>query len=204
VARRIALVSSPVEVQLYFNFRSPYCYLASKLMWRIVEEYDACFVWKPLGGWDGRSPPARAERKIVSTRQDVARFARRLGIPFVPPPVSTDPTAAGAASLLAHERGLLRPYLVEMMRAEWGQGRDIGDVELIGQVGAAIGLDPVALKSAAQDPARLKALQANWAEAERRNVIGVPTYLIDEEIFWGQDRIEFVCAHLHEMRRRRL
>ena len=197
-------MAAPVDVHLFFNFRSPYCYLASKLMWKIVDEYDATFVFKPLAGWDGRSPPGRAEKKIVSTRQDVARFARQLGIAFVPPPVTTDPTGAGAASLLAEEKGLLRPYLVEMMRAEWALGRDIGDPAVIAEVGASVGLDPSELTRAASDPARLQILKSNWEDAERRNVIGVPTFVIGEEIFWGQDRISFVCTHLHEMRRRRL
>ena len=48
---------SEATIKLFFNFRSPYCYLASKRMFRLVDEYHARFEWRVLGGWDGRSPP---------------------------------------------------------------------------------------------------------------------------------------------------
>ncbi|MCU7929874.1 MAG: 2-hydroxychromene-2-carboxylate isomerase [Candidatus Thiodiazotropha sp. (ex Codakia rugifera)] len=191
-------------VYLYFNFRSPYCYLASKTLWQIIDDYKAHIVWRPLGGWDGRSPPDVAVKKLPIARQDMARFARRLGIPVNPPPKTTDPTLAGAGSLLAEEKGLLRPYIVEVMRKEWADGMDIGQLDTLLEVGGSIGLDRDELASAAQDPARQAVLTENWKEAEAKGAIGVPTFIIGEEIFWGQDRIEFVLEYLREQRLSRL
>ena len=192
------------DVHLYFNFRSPYCYLATKTMWRIFDDYHANLVWRPLGGWDGRSPPEVALKKLPLARQDMARFARRLGIPVNPPPKTTDPTLAGAGSLLAEEKGLLRPYVVEVMRREWGEGADIGQLDELLAVGAAIGLDRDELAAAATDPRRQAQLEANWREADAKGAVGVPSFIVGEEIFWGQDRIEFVLEHLRELRLSRL
>jgi 2-hydroxychromene-2-carboxylate isomerase len=193
-------VSDPVDVTLFFNFRSPYCYLASKQLWPILDDYDTRLLWRPVGGWDLRSPPDRARSKMPLTRQDVARFARRLGIPVNPPPAATDPTPAGAGSLLAEKKGLLRPYIVGVMRAEWAQGRDIGDPQVLLDVGEGIGLVREELAAAISDSTNLAQLERNAGEAARMGVIGVPTFVIGEQIFWGQDRIDFVLDELREMR----
>ncbi len=189
-----------VDVKLFFNFRSPYCYLASKTLWSIIDDYNTRLVWRPVGGWDLRSTPDRAKTKMPLARQDLARFARRLGIPLNPPPVTTDPTLAGAVSLLAEEKGLLRPYIIEVMRKEWAEGRDIGKPEVLLDVSDRIGLDRSEFMAALEDPSNLERLKQNAAEATELGVIGVPTFVIGEQIFWGQDRIDFVLEELRERR----
>ncbi|MFW2421366.1 MAG: 2-hydroxychromene-2-carboxylate isomerase [Porticoccaceae bacterium] len=191
---------SNVDVKIYFNFRSPYCYLASKTLWSIVDDFNVNLLWRPVGGWDLRSPPERAKSKLPIARQDMARFARRLGIPVTPPPVETEPTAAGAGSLYAQQQGLLREYIVETMRIEWAEGKNIGEETVLREVAARIHLDADSLIAASQDPANLAMLTANAAEAAADGAIGVPTFIIDEEIFWGQDRIDFVLEKLTELR----
>lgn len=189
-----------VDVSVYFNFRSPYCYLASKAMFAIFDDYDARLVWKPLGGWNGRSHPDRAKFKLPITRQDVGRISRRMGIPFVPPPMTTDPTGAAAGSLLAEREGVLRPYIVEMMRAEWAEGLDIGQPDMLLDVGERVGLDRDALASESQSDAHLAILAANWEEAQGKGAFGVPTFVVDDQVFWGNDRIDYVREHLHNLR----
>ncbi|MAT91765.1 MAG: disulfide bond formation protein DsbA [Halioglobus sp.] len=193
----------PVDVTLYFNFRSPYCYIASKTLFSIFDDYHARLVWRPLGGWSGRSSPERAKVKVPLTRQDVRRITAKMGIPMNPPPLSTDPTPAGAVSLLAEEKGLLRPWIVETMRAEWAQGLDIGEEQVLLEVADRVGLERDDVRAAATDPDRLAVLETNWDEAQRLGLIGVPSFRIGEELFWGSDRIEYVLDHLRELRLRR-
>ncbi len=195
---------SSLNIELYFNFRSPYCYLASKSMFGIFDDYHVDMVWKPLGGWSGRSAPERAKIKIPLVRQDVKRHTLLLGIPFNPPPPTTDPTRAGAGSLLAEREGLLRPYVVEVMRAEWAEGKDIGDMDVLLEVGDRVGLDRSALASAIESAKNLDVLEKNWAEAQEKGAFGVPTFVAGEDIFWGNDRIDFVRRHLHELGLRRI
>lgn len=189
-------MSKPVDVILFFNFRSPYCYLASKTLWPIVDDFDTRLVWRPVGGWDLRSPPDRAKIKVPLARQDLARFARRFGMTVSPPPPTTDPTLAGAGSLLAEERGLLRRYIVEVMNTEWAQGQDIGNADILLDAGVRAGLDRGELARAIEDEDYLARLRQNALEAAEIGVIGVPTFVIGKEIFWGQDRIDFVLEEL--------
>lgn len=193
-------MSGQIDVHVYFNFRSPYCYLASKKMFALVDEHGARFVWRPLGGWAGRSPPERAKYKLPIVRQDVRRWCKRMGIPFNPPPPTTDPTIAGAGSLLAEQRGRLREYIVAVMAKEWAEGADIGDREVLLSVGESIGLDRGELARIIDDPATLERLEQYHKEAEEKGAFGVPTFIIGEEVFWGQDRIDFVAEHLDALR----
>ena len=197
-------MTTPIDVKLYFNFRSPYCYIASKTLFQVFDEFHTNLIWRPLGGWTGRSSPDRAKVKVPLTRQDVARITKKMGIPMNPPPMTTEPTKAGAGSLLAEQKGVLRPYLVEMMRAEWAYGLDIGDTDVILSVGDKVGLDRAELTQAIGSPANLAQLEKNWEEAQTLGVIGVPTFVIGENIFWGSDRIEYVLDHLRELRLSRL
>jgi len=197
-------MTTPVDVKFYFNFRSPYCYLASKTMWSIVDNFHVNMVWKPVGGWNLRSEPSRAKKKLPIARQDMARFARRLGIPVTPPPVETEPTPAGAASLYAQQQGKLREFIIETMRIEWAESRNIGLPEVLAEVATRIDLNPDQLLAASQDEDSLAQLEKNAQEAEEDGVIGVPSFVIGEEIFWGQDRIDFVLEHLTDLRAAKL
>ncbi len=197
-------MSDPIDVKLFFNFRSPYCYIASKSLFQVFDDYDTNLVWRPLGGWSGRSAPERAKIKIPLVRQDVRRVTAKLGIPMKPPPITTEPTLAGAASLLAEERGMLREWIVEVMRAEWAHGLDIGDEAVLLKVGSGIGLNEQELKASFSNPQYLEQLENNWAEAQDLGLIGVPSFQVGEELFWGQDRIEYVMDHLCAMRKRKI
>jgi 2-hydroxychromene-2-carboxylate isomerase len=192
-------MSTHVPVTVFFNFRSPYCYLASKSMFEVLDRFDCHFEWRPLGGWDGRSSPERAKGKLPIARQDVRRWCRRLGIPFSPPPVTTDPTRAAAGSLLADQQGRLREYVVAVMHAEWGEGRDIGQIEVLQDAGRRAGLDPAALTAAVDDPALLARLGEHMQQAQAVGVFGVPSFVVGEEIFWGNDRLDFLAEHLTEL-----
>jgi 2-hydroxychromene-2-carboxylate isomerase len=121
-----------------------------------------------------------------------------------PPPITTDPTRAGAASLLAERRGVLRPWIVEVMRAEWASGLDIGDEQVLLEVGSKIGLDSAELQAVFSDEQSLGQLERNWEEAQELGLIGVPSFRIGEELFWGSDRIEYVLDHLRDLRLSRM
>lgn len=193
-------MSQSVDVKFFFNFRSPYCYIVSKMLTGIFDDFDVNLQWRPLGGWDGRSQPERAKIKIPLVRQDMARITKKMGIPMNPPPPTTEPTKAAAGSLLAEEKGVLRPYIVAMMAREWAHGQDISDESVILNVGESLGLDPDELAAAIVAPEYLAQLEQNGKEAKTLGVIGVPTFVVGEEIFWGSDRVEYLRDHLRELR----
>ena len=117
-----------------------------------------------------------------------------------PPPITTEPTAAGAASLLAEEHGVLREYVVGMMAAEWADGQDIGEIDVICSVCEPLGLDADEVRAATANKTYLDQMAANWEEAQAIGLFGVPSFVIGEERFWGSDRIDYVEEYLHSLR----
>jgi 2-hydroxychromene-2-carboxylate isomerase len=191
-----------VDLDVYFNFRSPYCYLASKTMFSIFEDYKVNLIWKPFGGWNGRSSPERVKTKIHLVRQDIARSCKKMGIPFSPPPVETDPTLAGQVSFAAEREGLLKLYVVEVMREEWSKGRNIGDKNVLIDVADRIGLSRAAVEGAIGNEGWMTQLDKNWEDAQHKSVIGVPSFTVDDQVFWGNDRIDSLKEYLHDLRLR--
>ena len=190
---------SRTAVRVFFNFRSPYCYLASHRLFERLAAFDIDIQWRSLGAWDGRSAPERAKVKVPLTRQDVARWCRRMQVPFNPPPVSTDPTAAAPLAFAAEDAGLLAQYVQRVMWREWAEGQDIGQTEVLEGVASDIGLAPDAVRHVLDDATLLARLQTNWQEAEAAGVIGVPSFVVGDQIFWGNDRLDFLEEHLSEL-----
>lgn len=185
-------------VEIYFNFRSPYCYLASKHMFQTLAQFDVELSWRPFSGWDGRSAPDRQKSKLRVVRQDVKRFCARMNIPFNPPPMHTDGTLAGRVSLLAEERGLLSEWVAAVMHAEWGEGRDIGDPAVLAELGVQVGLSAQEVQGAIDSESYQTRLETHWQQAQEAGVFGVPTFVVGEELFWGNDRIDFLAEYLQQ------
>ena len=190
---------SSTSVRVFFNFRSPYCYLVSRNLFARLAQFDIDLVWRSLGGWDGRSPPDRAKVKVPLTRQDVARWCKRMQIPFTPPPITTEPTPAALLSFAAEDAGLLAAYVEWVMWAEWAEGRDIGQTEVLLQVADAIGLSRTSATAALESPEARARLEQHWQEALELGVMGVPTCVVGDQIFWGNDRLDFLEEHLTDL-----
>jgi 2-hydroxychromene-2-carboxylate isomerase len=195
---------SRTVVKIFFNFRSPYCYLASHTMFEQLDEFDVDIAWRSVGGWDGRSPPERAKVKVPLTRQDVARWCTRLALPFNPPPITTDPTPAAMLAFAAEQAGVLPDYVKKVMWAEWAEGRDIGETAVLREVAEQVGLDASQAVAALTSIDNQNKLAANWAEAGDLGVIGVPTFVVGEQIFWGNDRLDFLLEHVAELGLRKI
>ena len=189
-----------IDIKVYFNFRSPYCYLASKRMFDVIVAPDIQIIWCPLGGWNGRSAPDRVAYKLPIVRQDVARWCRRLEIPFVPPPIETEPTNAALGSLLAERDGRLPEYIFEVMREEWEFGQNIGLIEPLLRAAKRAGVDSDQLLQALTDENGIAKLHEFEESAKTDGAFGVPTFVVGKEVFWGNDRLDFLAEHIASLR----
>ena len=122
-----------------------------------------------------------------------------MQVPFNPPPISTDPTPAALVAFAAEDAGLLRHYVQRVMWREWADGQDIGRTEVLEGVATDIGLPIKAVAGALDDFTLLARLQENWQEASALGVIGVPCFVVGDQVFWGNDRIDFLEEHLTEL-----
>lgn len=191
---------SKIDIKVYFNFRSPYCYLASKRMFDVILSPDTRIIWCPLGGWSGRSAPDRVAYKLPIVRQDVARWCRRMKIPFLPPPPETDPTNAALGSLFAEQVGRLPEYVLEVMREEWEFGQNIGLIEPLLRAGKRAGIEPNQLEQALTDNNGIAKLHEFEESAKVDGAFGVPTFIVGKEVFWGNDRLDFLAEHIASLR----
>ena len=190
-------MSAGAPIEFYFEFSSPYGYIASQLVPDLERRLGREVAWKPflLGPVfkaTGGAPLVDIPMKGDYSRHDFGRSARFHGVPFRRPakfPIGTvaplrafywtsDRDPAGARKLAD---ALYRTYFVE--------GRDIGDVAVVLDVARATGLDGAGLETALSDPAVKERAKAEVDRAIARGVFGSPFFLVDGEAFWGNDRL---------------
>ena len=186
---------SPIE--FYFDFSSPYSYLASEQIERLAAKYGRKVAYKPmlLGAafkTSGMAPLTDIPLKGDYSRRDFARSARYAGVPFNMPNPFPVATVTAARALLwvqqAHpERA--NDFVHALLRAYFVQGRNIGDAPVVAQVADELGLDTATMALAVQDPAVKDRLKRTVDEAIARGVFGAPFMFVDGEPFWGHDRL---------------
>jgi 2-hydroxychromene-2-carboxylate isomerase len=143
----------------------------------------------------GNQSPVNIPAKGRYIMVDFERFARRHGIefrhnPFFP--INTLTLMRGAAGLQLREPARLLPYLDAVYRAIWVDGKDMNDPAVVGAVLKAAGFDPQELLALTADPQVKERLKALTQEAVSRGVFGAPTCFVDGNMYWGQDRLDFV------------
>jgi 2-hydroxychromene-2-carboxylate isomerase len=188
------------EVEFWFDVGSPYSYLAYKALPRLAQARGARIVWRPmlLGGVfkaTGNHSPAEVPAKSAWTMVDMQRWARRIGTTLQPNPhfpVNTLMLMRGAVGYqMRGEADLLR-YLDAVFDAMWCKPRNLGDPAEAAAVLVAAGFDPQDFLAMVNDPAVKERLKQNTEEAVARGVFGAPTFFVGDQMYWGQDRLDFV------------
>jgi len=186
------------RLEYFFDYVSPYSYLADSQVPALVHRTGAELVHRPflLGGVmkaAGNSPPATVAAKARYMPTDIARWLRRygLGFEFNPHfPVNTVKAMRGA--LVALEQGVFPAYHQAMFRAMWLEKKNLGDEAVLGAVIEAAGLDAGAILARAGEDAVKERLRANTEEAVARGAFGAPTFFVGDGMFFGNDRLDFV------------
>lgn len=192
------------SVDFWFDFGSPAAYLAWTQMPRLEQETGARVNYRPmlLGGVfqaTGNRSPMEVPAKSRWLREDLERFARRYGVPFrLNPhfPINTLVLMRGAIGLQMRDPGRLRGYGDAVLRAIWVDGRNLNEPAEVAAVLQGAGMDPQALLALTQDPEVKERLKTVTQEAVSRGVFGAPTFFVGEQMFWGQDRLDFVKENL--------
>lgn len=190
----------PAPIDFYFEFASPYGYLASLRIDAIAAAYEREVNWRPimLGAAlkaTGSAPNATAPLKGPYLLRDAPRCARLLDAPFTLPPVLPMNTLAASRAcwwLHAADPDMAKGLAQALYHAHWGEGRDISTVDQVAQVAATLGIDAAELTAACADP-RIKArLKEETDSSIARGVFGSPFVFVDAEPFWGADRLDQV------------
>jgi 2-hydroxychromene-2-carboxylate isomerase len=188
------------SVDFYFDFGSPASYLAHTQLPRIAAETGAVLHYKPvlLGGIfqaTGNSPPAAVPAKGRYMFRDLERFAARYRVPmaFNPFfPINTLQLMRGASGLQLRQPGRFPAYVDAVFRGMWVDKLNMGDPAVLGSLLAKAGFEPQALLALAADPEVKERLKADTAAAVARGLFGAPTMFVGREMYFGQDRLDFV------------
>ncbi|HEX8907734.1 MAG TPA: 2-hydroxychromene-2-carboxylate isomerase [Anaeromyxobacteraceae bacterium] len=189
-------------LEFFYDFVSPYSYLASTRVEEVARRAGAALRWRPflLGGvlkaTDNKAP-ADTPAKYAYVKLDCARWAKRLGVPFVFPrahPFSS--VLAMRCALAAERQGRLVPFSHAAFRAAWAEDRDLSKPEVLAAVADSVGLAGAALVASA--PELKAALVASTEEAVKRGSFGAPTLLVGDQLFVGNDRLDFVEEALRQ------
>ena len=191
------------SVEFYFDMGSPTAYLAHKRLKQLKSEYGCSIIYHPvlLGGLfkaSGNSSPVTVPAKgRYMMMEDLPRFAKLYNVtlnnnPYFP--INTLHLMRGAVSALNQE--YFDTYIDTIFNAIWVEGRNMGDLDTVIEVLTAAGLDAKALIDATQRPEVKQKLISNTEQAVERGLFGAPTMFVDGEMFFGQDRLQFVEAAL--------
>ena len=192
-------MSSPID--FYFDFSSPYGYLASEKIDALAAKHGRSVNYRPvlLGvvfKQTGAMPLTQVPLKGDYSRRDMERSARFHGIKdFRMPSKFPIPTQAAARIVLwAQQRdaALAAKVVHALYRALFSDDRDISDPDIAVAVAATCGVDAAATRAAIDDPAIKDALKRANEDAIVRGVFGSPYIVVDGEPFWGMDRLDQV------------
>ncbi len=189
-------------MKFYFDVISPYAYLAwtqihdlAACHGRIVQPVPALFA-AMLDHW-GHRGPAEIPPKRDYVFKNVARLAHGLGVAVAPPPAHPFNSLLALRVASVDMEPEVRDALIDgLFRAVWVQGTGVTDPEMVLGVLASVGLDGAATVQAATSRAGKARVREQTDAAVAAGVFGVPTMVVDGELFWGVDSLDHLDAFL--------
>ena len=188
------------SLEFYFDYLSPYAYFAWNKVEKFCLEHKVALEARPvvfgklLDHW-GHLGPAEIPPKREWLMKYSLYYAHVNNLPLSFPkyhPFNSLP--ALRASLVSVSGKFQKQLIGEIFNAGWGQGKDIGDVNVICDVALKIGLDIDRLKEEIVSDECKSELKLITAEAISKGVFGIPTIIYDNQLFWGNDQFDYVSS----------
>lgn len=191
-------------VEFYFDLGSPATYLAYTQLPKICERTDSQLIYIPilLGGVfkaTGNASPATIPAKGRYMFQDLDRYAKRYGVPlkFNPHfPINTLMLMRAVTGMQLRHPERFRAFIDCLFHALWVDGRSLDDLATVASVLTQNGFDPKKVLALTADEEVKAALKDNTEKAVQRGVFGAPSMFVDNQLFFGQDRLDFVLEAL--------
>lgn len=187
------------EIDYYYTALSPWAYLGHAAIRDVADRHGVRLNARPVlisAVWAASGSVPLPQRSATRQRYrfiELQRYAELRGLPIVYKPAPVDPSLADlCAAAIALEGGDPLDYAGRMLSARWAEGRDIADEAVVAAALEASGFDPVPIIAAARSEAASALRQRYSEEAVAADAIGVPSYVLNGEVFWGQDRIDLL------------
>lgn len=189
-------------VDYFFTPGSPWTYLGHERFRAIAQRHGATIEVKPIDLGQvfpvsgGLPLPKRAPQRQAYRLVELRRWRDYLGMPLtLQPRYATASTDAACRWIVgAREEGpeAALDLAGAFMRGRWAEERDLADEVTLAELARNVGQDPVQLAARAAMPGAAERYAALTREAIERGVFGAPTYIYRDELFWGQDRLDFL------------
>jgi 2-hydroxychromene-2-carboxylate isomerase len=194
-------------IECFFDCSSPWTWLGFHNVQPLAAEYGETIQWRPIlvgGVFNAVNPSVYANRenpvpaKQAYTLKDLQDWARYSGLSIHYPPVvfPVNSVKAMRACIWLQPQGLLVPFAQACFKAYWSDQQDISRDEVLAGVCEGLGIDAQALLAAAASAPIKAALKANTDELIARGGFGSPTFFVDGEMFFGNDRLPLVRDRL--------
>ena len=198
----------PTLIKLYFDYKSPFAYLAKDEAYTLEDDYHVHIEWLPyvldipeaLGDLQTRTQ--QQWRKIRYSYMDARRWANKKGLVIRGPQKIFDSSIAAIGMLYAGKQGKFRPYHDRVYERFWRRELDIENKQAIATVLADVGANTEGFLAYLNGAGRAE-LAAIQQRAEADEIFGVPIFIVEGEMFWGHDRIPLLREKLEEMRVRK-
>ena len=192
----------PKLIDYYFTPVSPYVYLGHGRFLDIVRRHGATIAVKPVdlgrifpasGGLPlGKRAPQRQAYRLVELKRWASYLQMPINLHPAHFPVSGDLASKWILAACEHDVDAALKFAGAAGRAVWVEERNIADAETLASIAAAQRLDAGALAARAGSPDIAARYDMLTQEAIDRGVFGAPTFVCDGELFWGQDRLDFL------------
>lgn len=201
-----------IVIDYFFSVLSDWAYMGGERFEALVRRCGVGVNYKPLklaqlyANTGGIILQKRSKQRQDYRVVELERWRDKLGMPITLHPryYPTDDTLASCLIIAAAAGGEDAGRLTNLLhRAIWVEEQNVSDAETLNRIVAALHIDPEKLMAAAKSEAVLQTLESNTQEAIQRGVFGSPFYCIGKEIFWGQDRLDFVEELIAKMQRSR-
>lgn len=196
------------HVDYYFSLTSPWSYLGHERLLKIIADtgatvtpYEVSFRKTIFSKTGGLPVHKRAPQRQAYRLQELARWRDYLGVELNVHPRHwpNDETMAANMVVVLRETvstGAALKFAGLIMRGVWAEDKDITDPDTLIKIGSVAGIDASAIMREADNPEWAALRQSDTDTAIDKGVFGAPSYCVQEQIYWGQDRLDFVDRHL--------
>ncbi|MBT3237688.1 MAG: 2-hydroxychromene-2-carboxylate isomerase [Rhodospirillaceae bacterium] len=189
------------QIDYFFSLVSPWTYLGDAQLGNLAAKHEAKVIYKPMQlgkvfpATGGLPLPKRSQQRQDYRLVELERYSKRLNLPLNlhPAHFPADESKAAGMVLTSIKLGIEPCVLVNtILTAVWARDLDISDDTTLLSLAKEIGMNGEELLAGAADPDTMAVWDANSDEAIERGVFGSPFYFVDDEPFWGQDRLDLV------------
>jgi len=194
------------QIDFYFDFISPFSYLAYQELPKVAARHGYALMHHPvelndLKRGNNNTGPSNRDQPLKRryNQQEFRRWSQRYGVMFQRPSGFDPESRLNKGAFLALNRGCIHDYVSRAWRRTWGSGGSLADEGLMRELASDLGWDADAFLHFIESDETAQRYRASTEAAHRRGVFGVPTMIVGEEMFWGNDHVTWLEEHIAQL-----